>query len=102
VTTKSYENRPEHNTNNRKMSDTFTGACKPGTKDFERLVKKMVVALEESAQYNNNRDVSWLVVAAMVSLSISFVDRYNSRDESGRFSPRQAPKFVTEPLTLLL
>jgi len=82
--------------------NTFTGAYKPGTKDFEQLVKKMADALEESAQCNNNRDVSWLVVAAKVSLSISFVDHYNSRDESGRFSPGQAPNFVTEPLTLLL
>ena len=81
---------------------TFTGAYKPGTKDLEWLVEKMADALEESTQYNKNRYVSRLVVAAKVSLSISFVDRYNSRDESGRFSPGQAPKFVMEPLTLLI
>jgi len=52
----------------------------------------MADALEESTQYNNNRDVSRLVVAAKVSLSISFVDRYNSRDESGRFSTRTNPQ----------
>jgi len=57
--------------------NTFTGAYKPGTKDFERLVKKkkMADALVESAQYNNNHDVSRLKEVVKVSLSTSFVDR---------------------------
>ena len=83
--------------------NTFTDACKPGTKDFEQLVKKkMADALEESALDNSNHDVLWLITEVKVSLSTSFVDCYNSRDENGRFAPGKAPMFVMEPHTLLL
>jgi len=83
--------------------NTFTGAYNLAPRTLSGwLRKKMADALEESAPDNSNCDVSRPITEVKVSLSTSFVNRYNSRDENGCFTPGQAPKFVMEPLAKIL
>jgi len=82
--------------------NTFTGVYNPAPMTLSGwLRKKMADALEESTLDNSNCDVLRLITAVKVSLPTSFVNRYNSRGENGCLALEQAPKFVTEPLTLI-